>query len=224
MSRQVLVLAVLSVLSVAVVAAQQHPQSVTPLTATVQDTFTRNLAGGNTVVNQVTGNFYRDAQGRTRTERQNLVTVQDPVAHTLTVMDLTAGIARQFTAPQAAAAATGQSMSAMLGKSSGTDLGVQSIQGVPARGTQLTSVLPVGAVGNLLPIKQVAEFWVSDSLNLTVMEKTDDALQGEHVQIYTNIVPGAAVASSLFTVPSNMQLVQVASAPLPQGFSKLPGH
>jgi hypothetical protein len=222
MSRQVLVFAVLFTISVGLAAAQQHPQSVTPLTATVQDTFTRNLAGGNAVVNQVTGNFYRDAQGRTRTERQNLVTVQDPAAHTLTIIDLTAGVARQFTAPQGTAG--GPSMSAALGKNSGKDLGVQSIQGVPARGTRLTSVLPVGAVGNLLPITQVAEFWVSDSLNLIVMEKTDDALQGEHVQVYTNIVAGAAVAPSLFTVPSSMQLVQVAPAPLPQGFSKLPGR
>lgn len=98
--------------SAALAAGQNRTVSVPSLTATVGDTFVRPLAGGNSITKTITGQFYRDAQGRTRTERGQLVTIQDPTTRTTVVVDMTSKTARRFTAAQPIP--IGTSMSAVI--------------------------------------------------------------------------------------------------------------
>jgi hypothetical protein len=86
-------------------------------------------------------------------------------------------------------------------------LGNQVISGIQTRGTQATTVIPAGAVGNMLPITQTIEVWRSDDLALPVMLKSTDSLNGEHVQLYQNIATGTQVDPSLFAVPTGIKVI-----------------
>src|SRR5262249_15427723 len=51
------------------------------------------------------------------------------------------------------------------------ELGGQTVEGVTATGTRSTTTIPAGAIGNLQPIKVVAEQWFSTDLQVLVMTK-----------------------------------------------------
>ncbi len=187
--------------------AQSKTPTVPPLTATVEDTFVRTLANGNSVTKTVTGQFYRDAQGRTRIERGQLVTLQDPTTGTTVVIDLSSNAARRFTAPHPVSATP--SMSTVAGRPPHQDLGTQVISGVPVKGVQSVVTLPPGAIGNLGPITETSEVWYSGSLALAVETKSTDLLNGEHTELFTNIVSGASVDPALFSVPGGVQITDV---------------
>src|SRR6266567_4728651 len=83
---------------------QRQARSLPSLRADVTDTFTRQLVDGNTVVSTTVGTFYRDQEGRTRTERGNLIVIQDPTIRVTIVLDTKAKTARQFAVGQGARA------------------------------------------------------------------------------------------------------------------------
>ena len=187
--------------------AQNRTPIVSALTATIQDTFVRPLAGGNAITKTVSGQFFRDTQGRTCIVRGQIMTIQDPAAKTTVVVDMSAKIARRFVAAQSPS--PGPSMGSVTGKQASQDLGTQVISGVSVKGMQFTAVLPPGAVGNLGPLTETSEVWRSDELGLTVETKSTDPASGEHTQIFTNIVTGATVDPSLFSIPVGVQVVDV---------------
>src|SRR5581483_90727 len=145
--------------------------------------YTRKLSDGNVVTTSTTGRFYRDSQGRTRTERGNLIVIQDPTKRTTIVIDNSSQTARRFSGLPNPQGASGPSMSDVTGAKP-VSLGNQVISGVETRGTRATAVIPAGAVGNMLPITQTVEVWRSDDLALPIMLKSTDPLNGEHVQLY----------------------------------------
>lgn len=211
MRKQIYIPVLIASLSLAM--AQDHKVSILSLTATVQDTFTRKLVDGNVVTKTVSGQFYRDSEGRTRTERDQMVTIQDPTTRTIIVIDARSKVARRFTAPAPRSAATsGPSMSGATRRQEHKDLGTQVIEGVVTRGQEFSVVLPPGAIGNLGPLKQTLEVWHSDELALAVKTVSNDPVNGERVQIYRNIVKGVQVDPSLFRIPPNVQVVDVAPA------------
>ena len=59
------------------------------------------------------------------------------------------------------------------------DLGQRTIEGLAATGTRTTTVIPVGTIGNELPIRVVSEQWYSPDLQLLVMSKFSDPRSGE---------------------------------------------
>jgi len=85
------------------------------------------------------------------------------------------------------------------------DLGRQTIEGIPATGTRLTTTIPAGAIGNLQPIKIVAEQWVSPDLQVLVLTKHTDPRSGDTTYRLQNIVR-AEPDRSLFTVPPDYRL------------------
>jgi hypothetical protein len=62
------------------------------------------------------------------------------------------------------------------------DLGTQTIQGVLATGTRMTSTTPTGAEGNDAPLVRVNEVWNAKSLGLVVREVTDDPRTGKRTK------------------------------------------
>lgn len=199
--------------SVSMMMAQDRAVSVPSLTATVEDTFTRKLADGNVITKTITGQFYRDSQGRTRTERDQMVTIQDPTTRMTAVIDTRSKVARRFIAPAPGPASTsGSSMSTVTRRQDHQDLGSQLIEGVSAHGTEFSVAVPPGAVGNLGPLKQSSEVWRSDELALAVKTVSRDPVNGERVQVYRNIVKNARVDPALFKIPAGVQILEVAPA------------
>jgi hypothetical protein len=85
------------------------------------------------------------------------------------------------------------------------NLGQQTVEGVNAAGTRSTTTIPAGAIGNLQPIKVVAEQWLSPDLQILVMTKHSDPRSGDTTYRLQNIVR-AEPDRSLFTVPPDFTL------------------
>ena len=84
-------------------------------------------------------------------------------------------------------------------------LGTRAIEGVTAEGTRTTSTIPVGAIGNIMPIEVVSERWFSPELQMAVLIARRDPRAGETVYRLTNIVRGEP-ADALFAVPPDYEL------------------
>lgn len=84
-------------------------------------------------------------------------------------------------------------------------LGAQTIEGVEAVGTRITTTIPAGQIGNELPIDIVSERWYSPELQATVMTKSSDPRVGETVFRLTNI-QRAEPPASMFEVPADYKL------------------
>lgn len=85
------------------------------------------------------------------------------------------------------------------------NLGQQTIEGVSATGTRSTTTIPAGAIGNLQPIKVVAEQWLSPDLQVLIMTRHSDPRSGDTIYRLQNIVR-AEPDRSLFTVPPDFTL------------------
>ena len=91
------------------------------------------------------------------------------------------------------------------GSTSREDLGTQTIEGVAATGSRSTTTIPAGAIGNLQPLKVVAEQWFSSDLGVLVMTKHSDPRVGETTYRLQSIVR-AEPDRSLFTIPPDYTL------------------
>jgi hypothetical protein len=90
-------------------------------------------------------------------------------------------------------------------------LGKQTIEGVEAEGTRITTTIPAGEIGNEQPIEIVSESWYSPDLQTVVMSRHSDPRIGEHTYRLTNI-NRSEPPHSLFEVPPDYT-VQEAGPP-----------
>jgi len=67
------------------------------------------------------------------------------------------------------------------------DLGMAMVNGVQARGTKTTTVVPLGAIGNDREFRSVDERWFSSDLNLLIKSTTTDPRFGTSTYELTNI-------------------------------------
>jgi hypothetical protein len=81
-------------------------------------------------------------------------------------------------------------------------LGKQTIEGVEAEGTRVTTTIPAGEIGNEQPIEMVFERWYSPDLQTVIMSKQSDPRSGENTYRLTNI-NRTEPPHSLFEVPSD---------------------
>ena len=91
-------------------------------------------------------------------------------------------------------------------------LGKQTIEGVAADGTRLTSTIEAGAIGNDLPIQSVSENWYSADLQTLVKSSHTDPRTGEETFQLVNI-SRADPPATLFQVPPDYRMV----------YGKMPG-
>ena len=85
------------------------------------------------------------------------------------------------------------------------DLGEQVVEGVMAKGTRTTTVIPAGAIGNEQPITVTSEEWFSPDLKVLVMTKHADPRSGETTYRLTDISRGEPDAS-LFDLPAGVTI------------------
>lgn len=92
------------------------------------------------------------------------------------------------------------------------NLGDQTIEGIHATGTRMTTTIPAGQMGNEQPILVTSERWYSADLKATVMTKHIDPWAGELRTQFTN-VSASEPDSSLFRVPSDYRVVDEKAGP-----------
>lgn len=91
-------------------------------------------------------------------------------------------------------------------------IGKQTIEGVAADGTRLTSTIEAGAIGNDRPIESVSENWYSPELQTLIKSSHTDPRTGDETFQLTNI-SRAEPPSTLFQVPPDYRMV----------YGKMPG-
>lgn len=87
-------------------------------------------------------------------------------------------------------------------------LGDQTIDGIHATGTRVTTMIPAGKMGNEKPITVTSERWYSPELKATIMTKHNDPWAGELKTEFTN-VNTTEPDSSLFAVPADYKVIDV---------------
>jgi hypothetical protein len=93
------------------------------------------------------------------------------------------------------------------------NLGEQTINGIAATGTRMTTTIPSGKVGNDKPITVTSERWYASDLKVAVMTKHDDPWAGELKTEFTSVNTSEPDAS-LFTVPSDYKVVDDKNGPV----------
>jgi len=92
------------------------------------------------------------------------------------------------------------------------NLGDQTIDGIHATGTRISTTIPSGKMGNEQPIVVTSERWYSPELKATVMTKHNDPWAGELKTQFTNVTT-AEPDPSQFSVPSDYKVVDDKDGP-----------
>ena len=92
------------------------------------------------------------------------------------------------------------------------NLGDETIDGIHATGTRITTTIPAGKMGNEQPILVTSERWYSSELKAAVMTKHNDPWAGELKTQFTN-VNTSEPDSSLFLVPGDYKVVDDKAGP-----------
>ncbi len=183
---------------------------------------TQHLADG-TVIDRGTdvSYFYRDAKGRMRAEGPNGVEIFDPVAQVeYSVNPANKTYSHSFFSGNVsfvAIAAYGNSTQSSISSGNGNasqgrspdgiteDLGRQTVNGVPAKGSRVTITIPAGGIGNNQEIKVVNERWYSEELEVLVKSTNTDPRFGVNMYELTDIKQSPPDVS-LFAPPSDYTL------------------
>jgi hypothetical protein len=92
------------------------------------------------------------------------------------------------------------------------NLGDQTIDGIHAMGTRVTTTIPAGKMGNEQPILVTSERWYSPELKATVITKHNDPWAGELKTQLMN-VSTSEPDPSLFSVPPDYKVVEDKAGP-----------
>jgi hypothetical protein len=190
-----------------------------PYSAQVSTDMTQVLSDGNRINRKNTGMVYRDSEGRTRREQTmnsigpfatggnpiQVVLINDPVAGVHYVLEPQRKVARKMPMPPGGflkAPETRRLSVASQEEVKSESLGQQVMEGITVEGTRITRTIPVGAIGNELPIEIVTERWFSSDLQANLMVKRIDPRIGTSVYQLTNITRSDP-AAPLFQVPAD---------------------
>ena len=208
-----------------------------PYAADIVTESTQTLADGNRIRQSTTARVYRDSEGRTRSEQSvnlnglaananmpQMVFINDPVAglnYALNTNDRTAAKSnwvprgRGGPPPDQAQAHGLQQSQAMPRRPRGASnanvrtesLGQKTIEGVQADGTRTTLTIPVGQMGNELPIQIVTESWYSAELHTEVLYRHSDPRMGETVRKLAN-VSRSEPSRTMFEAPADYKVTE----------------
>ena len=96
---------------------------------------------------------------------------------------------------------------------SSENLGDQTMDGIHATGTRITTIIAAGKMGNEKPITVTSERWYSPELKVTVMTKHNDPWAGELKTELKN-VNASEPDASLFTVPADYKVIDEKDGPI----------
>jgi hypothetical protein len=92
-------------------------------------------------------------------------------------------------------------------------LGTQTIEGVLAEGTRMTTTYPVGFLGNDRPVTTVTETWTSREIGMAILTRTSDPRSGESTTKLMHI-SRAEPDPSLFQPPAGYQVLDQSGQPV----------
>jgi hypothetical protein len=92
-------------------------------------------------------------------------------------------------------------------------IGDQTIDGIHATGTKVTTTIPAGKMGNEKPIVVTSERWYAPELKATIVTRHDDPWSGELKTEFKNVSTGEPDAS-LFSVPADYKVVEDKDGPI----------
>jgi hypothetical protein len=178
-----------------------------PFSATEERHSVQVLSNGTRIETTQSNRLYRDSEGRTRVEDMSgKAAISDPVAGFRAELDPATKVARagnQVPLGIALAGVQGQRNQARSGSGEVTEnLKAQTINGVMAQGTRVTTTIPKGQIGNDRDIAVVTERWTSNDLQMLVKSVNSDPRFGDTTYELTKIVQGPQDAS-LFQIPSD---------------------
>lgn len=206
---------------------QSGPVVGRPLEATEVRHNLQVLSDGTKLESSSTTRFWRDSQGRMRTESPERIEIYDPIGGAIYDLDPQHQTYIKSTSHADAVMIAVDGSSSRVSSFSGTphpdrpshvDLGIpyqkdkqalttkedlppQVLNGVSAHGSRITSTVPAGAVNNDREFKIVSERWYSDDLQLLLKTSNSDPRFGINTYELTNIKQGPP-DPSLFQVPA----------------------
>jgi hypothetical protein len=189
------------------------PVAGIPFTATVMIDSEQKLANGATEVKRAEAFIARDSSGRIRNERRMLVTesfhgtppllsvhIFDPVTRLNSFYTPGSGIVRQAILPSVSASDPTHP--------GGEDLGYTTLNGMQAKGTRLTRIIPAQFSGTGQPVQVTDEYWYSEDLHMNILEQHSDPRTGEQTVAILSI-QREEPAASLFEMPAGYKIVDM---------------
>lgn len=151
-----------------------------------------------------TARFYRDSEGRTRTEEANLVVITDPVAgKTIHLFPTERSYMEQSwagTPPQEGRMGPAEPL-----QKTESSLGSRSTEGWVTEGRRYT--VSISKPGNKAPHTREVTVWLSQDLKIPMGVEIQDPVNGPWSQHYTNIAAGSKLDEALFQAPAGYVLV-----------------
>jgi len=189
------------------------PVTGKPLSAAEERRTIQILADGTRIENTDTGKFYRDDEGRTRIQRKDgSAVIHDPMRAVPDQVtpngDVLHNLPARYDGPPPPPAEQGNVAEQRNAPGSAAtpdvveeDLGASLVNGVTARGSRTTTIVPPGQIGNDRPIRIVSERWYSTDLQITIKSIDTDPRYGETTWQLTDIHTGPQ-DSALFRHPT----------------------
>jgi len=159
-----------------------------PFSAKVELETVSQLQDGTLITHKTYNLDARDSAGRTRNEMRNWITaggeepkltriqLYDPATKTRTDLFPLTKLARQWVVA-AAAQATPVAATAKP-ETTREEIGTDTIEGLPVKGTRVTQTYATGALGNDRPLTIVTEYWYAAELRLNLLTKRTDPRHG----------------------------------------------
>lgn len=207
-----------------------------PLSGTETVQQTQALADGTHMDTGGSSQFYRDDKGRMRSENEQAAIIFDPLANSTYVLMTGSKAYRQRELPAGATGCwilrmnnrtswslsydkqAGPGTGPLMEKPQGAEppvtvqLTPQTVNGVWASGTRITTNIPAGAAGNNQAIQIVQEQWYSTDLDVLMQSTVTDPRYGTTTYNLTQVQQGAQDAS-LFQVPAGYMQMPAPGAP-----------
>jgi TonB family protein len=190
-----------------------------PFSAKVELETMSQLQDGTLITHKTYNLDARDSAGRTHNEMRNWITAEgeepkltrielyDPATKTRTDLFRLTKLARQWVvaaAAQAIPAAATAKPTAMR-----EEIGTDTMEGLPVKGTRVTQTCPIAALGNDRPLTIVTEYWYAAELRLNLLTKRTDPRYGVQTVRVTDLQrqePDAA----LFAIGEDYKVVNEA--------------
>jgi hypothetical protein len=191
--------------------AQTGPVLGKPFSGTEIRQSLQVLSDGTVVKHSDTTTFYRDSQGRMRSESPEQAMIYDPVSsYTITLNPKQKTYQKNpvMASATVSIAVVGDrtSVSSHTGmtrpQGASEELTPQLVNGVLAKGSRITTTIPAGTFGNDRDVKIVNERWYSDELQLLLKSSNNDPRYGTTTYELTNILQ-APPDPALFQIPAD---------------------
>ena len=199
-----------------------NPVPNAPFSATVEIVSHNRLPDGSEHIVTTTNHIARSSSGRIYNERRRLMPntfkgeprllsahIYDPGTRLNIYTDPRMRLAREFVAPTPARTPANALPPAKRPPAPGateTDLGIQSVDGVPLHGYRRSRTVPaeLGGTGKQVVIND--DYWYSEALSIYMIIRHDDPRTGEQLIAVTD-VERLEPPAELFAIPAHYKVV-----------------